>query len=266
MLAARRLSVVEAVAESLDGGGALDLFRVVDADFRQELASDYPVVPVAPGVPDWRLNEVSAALVAAAEDELHPDAAAPAGVVPLADVPGAIAAARPFGEAPPALPPEPPRVTFDTESSDTCAVFDVFAADAPGLLFALARTLADLGLPVRLAKIGTHLDQVVDVFYVTDAEGEKLTDPDRLEVTRAALLDCVRGLGKRHLTPLTPRPAGNCPAASRRSAPASPSPPRTRRARAPSPPTAAERPGTRRTASRNPPTSSAHGTGRRCRG
>ena len=194
VLAARRLSVVEAVAESLDGGGVLDLFKVVDGDFRQELASDFPVVPVAPGVPDWRLAEVAAALAAAAENELHPEDEPAAGVVPLADVPRAIAAARPFGEAPPALPPEPSRVTFDTESSDTCAVFDVFAADAPGLMFALARTLADLGLPVRLAKIGTHLDQVVDVFYVTDAAGEKLTDPDRLEATRAALLACVERL------------------------------------------------------------------------
>ena len=194
VLAARRLGVVEAVVESLDGGGVLDLFRVVDGDFPAELASDVPVVPLAGGVPDWRIDQVAAALAAAAGDELRPGEATPAGVVPLADVPRAIAAARPFGEAPPALPPEPPRVTCDTESSDTCTVFDVFAADAPGLMFALARTLADLGLPVRLAKIGTHLDQVVDVFYVTDADGRKVTDDDRLETIRAALLTCVQRL------------------------------------------------------------------------
>ena len=200
VLAARRLEVVEAVAESLEDGGVLDLFRVVDGDFRPDPvptplpgAPAGPVVPLAGGVPDWRLAEVAAALAAAARDELRPGEEPARGVVPLADVPRAIAASRPFGEEPPALPPEPPRVTFDIESSDTCTVFDVFAADTPGLMFGLARTLAAEGLSVRLAKIGTHLDQVVDVFYVTDAAGAKVTDPDRLNDIAAALLACAEG-------------------------------------------------------------------------
>ena len=110
-------------------------------------------------------------------------------------MPAAIAASRPFGAAP-ALPPEvtgePVRVTADVDSSDTCTVFDVFATDAPGLMFALASAVAEQGLTVRLAKISTHLDQVVDVFYVTDADGAKVTDPGRLETIREALLARVR--------------------------------------------------------------------------
>ena len=45
-----------------------------------------------------------------------------------------------------------------------------------GLLYTIARTLFELGLSVSVAKIGTYLDQVVDVFYVTDQAGGKMTD------------------------------------------------------------------------------------------
>ena len=129
VLAARRLGVVEAVVESLEDGGVLDLFRVVDGDFPAEPAAGRfgdraaAAVPVAGGVPDWRTAEVCDALAAAAHAEIDAGfseaARRAAGVVPLAEVPRAIAAACPFAAAPPALPPDPPRVTCDTESSDT---------------------------------------------------------------------------------------------------------------------------------------------------
>ncbi|NIP84409.1 MAG: hypothetical protein GTO03_02160 [Planctomycetales bacterium] len=41
------------------------------------------------------------------------------------------------------------------------------------------------------AKIGTHLDQVVDVFYVTDTNGNKIESEDRLEEIRRHLLQAV---------------------------------------------------------------------------
>ena len=45
-----------------------------------------------------------------------------------------------------------------------------------GLLYTITRTLFELELSVSVAKIGTYLDQVVDVFYVTDQDGRKITD------------------------------------------------------------------------------------------
>ena len=41
----------------------------------------------------------------------------------------------------------------------------------------IARTIFELGLSVNSARIGTRLDQVVDVFYVTNSDGKKVLDP-----------------------------------------------------------------------------------------
>ncbi len=75
---------------------------------------------------------------------------------------------------------EPTRVVIDNDSSERFTVIDVFAHDRRGLLYTIASLLLELGLSVSLAKISTHLDQVLDVFYVTDREGIKLRDEGRL--------------------------------------------------------------------------------------
>ena len=49
------------------------------------------------------------------------------------------------------------------------------------------RTFADLGLDVRVAKVATTGERVVDVFYVRDANGEKVEDPRTVENLRRAL-------------------------------------------------------------------------------
>ena len=50
-----------------------------------------------------------------------------------------------------------------------------------------------MGLSVWRAKIATHLDQVVDVFYVTDRDGQKIAN-SRLEEIRVELLKVIAGL------------------------------------------------------------------------
>jgi [protein-PII] uridylyltransferase len=60
--------------------------------------------------------------------------------------------------------------------------------DRMGLLYTITRQLFDLGLSVHRAKIGTHLDQVVDVFYVTDFQSHKIWDEKRLDEIRTTLL------------------------------------------------------------------------------
>lgn len=83
------------------------------------------------------------------------------------------------------------RINVDNSTSDRYTILDIFARDRTGLLYAVTRKLFELGLPVHRAKISTHLDQVVDVFYVTDAEGQKVTDEPRLAEIRRRLLDVI---------------------------------------------------------------------------
>ena len=90
-----------------------------------------------------------------------------------------------------ALNPLPTRVQVDNSSSDTFTIVDVFAHDRLGLLFTITQALFELELSVSLAKIGTYLDQVVDVFYVTDRAGKKVTDEGRLAQIRQRLLEAI---------------------------------------------------------------------------
>jgi [protein-PII] uridylyltransferase len=98
----------------------------------------------------------------------------------------------------PAIPPVRNQVRIDNNTSDICTVLDVFAADRPGLLYTVARALFELDLSVWRAKIGTFLDQVVDVFYVTDRRGRKIEDEAQLDRIRCRLLEAIEGLSQQH--------------------------------------------------------------------
>jgi [protein-PII] uridylyltransferase len=84
------------------------------------------------------------------------------------------------------------RVNTDNSTSERYTIIDVFSLDRSGLLYAVSRALFELGLSVWRAKISTYLDQVVDVFYVTDREGRKLQDEARLETIRSRLLAVIQ--------------------------------------------------------------------------
>lgn len=79
-------------------------------------------------------------------------------------------------------------VVIDNETSSQATIIDVFAHDRAGLLFTISKAIYDLDLSVTLARITTHVDQVVDVFYVTDLDGNKLLD----EYSRKAIRDRVQ--------------------------------------------------------------------------
>jgi [protein-PII] uridylyltransferase len=62
-------------------------------------------------------------------------------------------------------------VTIDNRTSEQYTVVDVFTQDRVGLLFAITHTLFKLGLRIHLARITTNADQALDVFYLSDREG-----------------------------------------------------------------------------------------------
>jgi [protein-PII] uridylyltransferase len=84
----------------------------------------------------------------------------------------------------------PTRVRIDNDTSERYTIIDVFAHDRTGLLYSISRAIFELGLSVHGARIGTHLDQVVDVFYVT-GDGQKVQDQERLDAIRARLLEAI---------------------------------------------------------------------------
>ena len=92
------------------------------------------------------------------------------------------------------LSPLPTQVRIDNSTSDRYTVIEFFAADRMGLLYTISQALFELGLSIAVAKIGTYLDQVVDVFYVSDSSGQKVTDSARLDAIRARLLSAVEDL------------------------------------------------------------------------
>jgi [protein-PII] uridylyltransferase len=94
-------------------------------------------------------------------------------------------------------------VRVDQEASDAFTVVEVEGPDRLGLLFDLAHAFAAHGVDVHTATVATYGARVVDVFYVSDASGGKVTDPRRLRSLVRALEDAARlGAG------LRPRPEG----------------------------------------------------------
>ena len=86
----------------------------------------------------------------------------------------------------------PPRVLWFDDASHSATVIEVRAHDKVGLLYRLTKALSDQGLDVRSARLTTLGAEVVDAFYVTDADGAEITDRRQRESVAAALLDACR--------------------------------------------------------------------------
>ena len=124
-----------------------------------------------------RLDEVCRSLVASVDSELPPKFRSVWG--------------QEQEEVSKQLSALPNEVRIDNTLSDDYTIVEVFTFDRTGLLYELARKLHDLQLVIGHAKIGTYLDQVVDVFYVTSSERKKITDQQFLSTLREKLLTVI---------------------------------------------------------------------------
>jgi [protein-PII] uridylyltransferase len=82
-------------------------------------------------------------------------------------------------------------VRIDNETSEGFTIVDVFADDRQGLLYIMTNAIFQLGLSIHAARISTRLDQVADVFYITDRRGKKLDDHDQLERLRTGVEQAI---------------------------------------------------------------------------
>jgi [protein-PII] uridylyltransferase len=80
-----------------------------------------------------------------------------------------------------------PQVIIDNDSSNRYTVIEVAGLDRTGLLFDLTEALFRLSLNIVSAHITTFGERAVDVFYVTDLTGAKITSAGRLATISAAL-------------------------------------------------------------------------------
>ncbi|MCB1490053.1 MAG: ACT domain-containing protein, partial [Bauldia sp.] len=84
-------------------------------------------------------------------------------------------------------------VTIDNELSNLLTVIEASGIDRPGLLFSLTRAISDLNLNIASAHISTFGERVVDVFYVTDLTGLKITNGSRQAAIRRRLTAAFDG-------------------------------------------------------------------------
>jgi [protein-PII] uridylyltransferase len=86
-----------------------------------------------------------------------------------------------------------PDVTINNQWSHRYTVVEVTGLDRPGLLYALTTTLSKLNLNITSAHVATFGERVVDVFYVTDLLGDKISAPTRQAAIKRALLALFAG-------------------------------------------------------------------------
>ncbi|NNE00671.1 MAG: [protein-PII] uridylyltransferase [Pirellulaceae bacterium] len=85
----------------------------------------------------------------------------------------------------------PSTVVFDNATVDQYTILSVFAYNQVGLLHRIANAISELRVVLHFAKIDTHLDQIADVFYVTEEDGRRIEDLERQSQIRERLLEVV---------------------------------------------------------------------------
>jgi [protein-PII] uridylyltransferase len=81
-----------------------------------------------------------------------------------------------------------PEVTINNQWSNRYTVVEVSGLDRPGLLYELTATLSKLNLNIASAHVATFGERAVDVFYVTDLMGAKISSPTRNAAIKRALI------------------------------------------------------------------------------
>jgi [protein-PII] uridylyltransferase len=85
-----------------------------------------------------------------------------------------------------AISPSGVRISWDNQSSGRSTILELRTGDRLGLAYKIANTLSSLDLDIVFAKVATEKHLALDVFYVTNAAGEKLPD-DRLPAIEEAI-------------------------------------------------------------------------------
>ena len=72
-------------------------------------------------------------------------------------------------------------------------MIEVNAHDRPALLYALAHALFQAKVMIHSAHIATYGERAVDVFYVADLTGDKITSGARLKTLERLVVEAAAG-------------------------------------------------------------------------
>ena len=83
------------------------------------------------------------------------------------------------------------QVKINNQTVDAATIIDIFAYNKSGLLYRIAKKIYQLGLDVNYARVSTYAHQVIDVFYVTDDQGNKIRNKNQVHIIKKEILKTV---------------------------------------------------------------------------
>jgi [protein-PII] uridylyltransferase len=101
-----------------------------------------------------------------------------------------------------------PDVMINNGWSNRYTMVEVTGLDRPGLLFEMTATLSKLNLNIASAHVATFGERVVDVFYVTDLFGAKITSATRQATIKRALIGLLSPVNEAAAKPASSASAG----------------------------------------------------------
>lgn len=90
----------------------------------------------------------------------------------------------------------PTHVVFDNEMSDSRTFIEIETEDRLGLLYTIARTLAEVEVDISTARILTEKGAAIDSLYVRELDGGKILAPERQKAIERRLIRAIDALGK----------------------------------------------------------------------
>ncbi len=85
-------------------------------------------------------------------------------------------------------------VHLDNAASREYSVLEISTPDRRGLLYAVTRTLHEMGFDIHLAKVDTIGPEVVDAFYIRRQNGRRVEEPDEIERLERRITEVLSAL------------------------------------------------------------------------